>query len=63
MEVNYDKLKNHGAWITSDGRCRTEIKTRIAQAKSAYQRRKTILLNDSVILYDSVFLMTILNRY
>src|ERR1700729_34138 len=43
-------VKNLGTILTSDGRCLTEIKSRIAQAKTAFQRMRTILCNKSTSL-------------
>ena len=40
-----DKFKYLGTMVTSDGKCLQEIKNRIAQAKSAFQRMKSILTN------------------
>jgi hypothetical protein len=54
------KLKYLGVWIKPDGKCCTEIKTRIAQAKSAFQKIKTILSNRNILFHtDSVFLSAI----
>ena len=38
-----NKFKYFGAWITEDGRCETEIKTRIRMAKDAFSKRKDLL--------------------
>jgi hypothetical protein len=38
-----DKFKYLGAWITEDGRCETEIKTRIGMAKGAFSKKKELL--------------------
>ena len=35
-----------GAWITEDGRCDTEIRSRIALAKAAFNRRNKLLANN-----------------
>ena len=35
-----------GAWITEDGRCDTEIRSRIALAKAAFNRRNELLTNN-----------------
>ena len=35
-----DRFRYLGALITSDGRCKTEIKTRIGMAKNAFNQRK-----------------------
>ena len=43
-----DKFRYLGFWITSDGRCQTEIKSRTAQAKSAFQKMKNILTNRNI---------------
>ena len=32
-----------GSWITHDGRCNVEIRSRIAMAKAAFSRRKELL--------------------
>ncbi len=37
------KFKYLGAWITEDGRCKTEIRTRIGMAKDAFSKRKELL--------------------
>ncbi|CAG5129251.1 unnamed protein product, partial [Candidula unifasciata] len=44
------KFKYLGTWITSDGRCITEIKNRIGQAKTAFYKIKNILCNISLSL-------------
>ena len=52
--INNTKLKQQnqfkylGALIASDGRNNTEISSRIAQAKSNFQRMKTILTNKNI---------------
>ena len=38
-----DRFRYLGALITSDGRCETEIKTRIGMAKNAFNQRKELL--------------------
>jgi len=38
-----DRFRYLGALITSDGRCETEIKTRIGMAKNAFNQRKEFL--------------------
>ena len=38
-----DKFKYLGAWITDDGRCEVEIKTRIRTAKYTFVERKELL--------------------
>jgi len=38
--VPVNKFKDLGVIITSDGRCDTEIKTRIGVAKDAFSKRK-----------------------
>ena len=38
-----DRFRYLGALITSDGRCETEIKTRIGIAKNAFNQRKELL--------------------
>src|SRR6218665_1606820 len=38
-----EQFKYLGALITSDGRCETEIKTRIGMAKNAFNQRKELL--------------------
>ena len=43
-----DNFKYLGAFITSDGRCTTEIKSRIGQAKAAFNKMKSILCNKSL---------------
>ena len=43
-----DKFKYLGTIITSDGRCVTEIKSRTAQAKAAFQKMRNILCNNSL---------------
>ena len=40
-----NKFKYLGTIITSDGRCDTEVRSRIGQAKVAFQRRKNIVCN------------------
>ena len=37
------KFKYLGAWITEDGRCEVDIRTRIAIAKDAFTKRKELL--------------------
>ena len=37
------KFKYLGAWITEDGRCEVEIRTRIALAKDAFTKKKELL--------------------
>ena len=37
-----------GTLITQDGRCETEVKARIAQAKSAFVKMKSLLTNKSI---------------
>ena len=37
------KFKYLGAWITEDGRCETEIRTRIGMAKDTFSKRKELL--------------------
>ncbi len=37
------KVKCLGAWITEDGRCGTEIRTRKGMAKDAFSKRKELL--------------------
>ena len=32
-----------GAWVTADGRCETEIRTRIGMAKNVFSKRKELL--------------------
>ena len=39
------KFKYLGAYITSDGRCNTEVKSRIAQAKTVFNKMRSILTN------------------
>ena len=34
------KFKYLGNWVTEDGRCETEIRTRIRMAKAAFNKRK-----------------------
>src|SRR6218665_1243138 len=38
-----DRFRYLGDFITSDGRCETEIKTRIGMAKNAFNQRKELL--------------------
>ena len=38
-----NKFKYLGAWNTEDGRCETEIRTRIGMAKDAFSKRKDFL--------------------
>ena len=45
-----NKFKYLGTMITADGRCETEIKSRIAQSKAAFQKMKTILCNKALSL-------------
>ena len=40
------KFCHLGAWITEDGRCDTEIRSRIALAKTAFNRRNELLTNN-----------------
>ena len=40
-----NKFKYLGTIITSDGRCDTEVRSRIGQAKVAFQRMKSIVCN------------------
>jgi hypothetical protein len=40
-----NSFKYLGTWITSDGRCTQEIKCRIAQAKAAFMKMKSIITN------------------
>lgn len=44
------KFKYLGTLITSDGRCNTEIKARICQAKTAFQKMKSFLTNKKLPL-------------
>ena len=37
------KFKYLGSWITSDGKCDQDIRSRIVMAKEAFQRMKPIL--------------------
>ena len=37
-----------GTWITSDGRCTTEINTRTGQAKTAFKQMESILKNQKI---------------
>ena len=37
------KFKYLGSWITADGRCEVEVKTRISMAKDAFCKRKQLL--------------------
>jgi hypothetical protein len=43
-----NKFKYHGTAITSDGRCTTEVKCRIGQAKVAFQKMRNILCNKNL---------------
>ena len=43
-----DKFKYLGTWITPDGKCTTEVKTRIAQAKSVFNQTETILKSSNI---------------
>ena len=52
-----DTFKYLGAWITSDGRYSTEIKARIAQAKSAFQKMKTILSNRNILFHTRLSIL------
>jgi hypothetical protein len=45
-----NKFKYLGVMVTSDGRCLTEIKSRIGQAKAAFQKMRNILCNKSLSL-------------
>ena len=38
-----DKFKYLGVWITEDGKCELEIKTRIALAKDAFTKRRELM--------------------
>ena len=38
-----NKFKYLGAWIAENGRCETEIRTRIGMAKDAFSKRKDLL--------------------
>ena len=40
-----EKFKYLGSWITSDGSCSTDIKCRIAEAKTAFTEMRSILSN------------------
>jgi len=35
-----NKFKYLGAWIMNDGRCNTEIRTRIGMAESAFSKKE-----------------------
>ena len=48
--IQVHKFKYLGAYITSDGRCNMEIKTRICQAKSIFQSMKHLLANNKLAL-------------
>ena len=43
-----EQFKYLGTLITQDGRCETEVKARIAQAKSAFVKMKSLLTNKSI---------------
>ena len=40
------QFKYLGAWMTEDGRCELEVKTRIAMAKEAFSKRRELLTRD-----------------
>ncbi len=40
------KFKYLGGWITEDGRCETEIRTRIAMPKDAFSKREELLTRE-----------------
>ena len=42
MLEQVNKLKYLGAWITEEGRSETEVKSRIAMAKEAFNDRKEL---------------------
>ena len=37
------KFKYQGAWLTEDGKCDVEIRSRLAMAKDAFNKRKELL--------------------
>ena len=41
---NVECFKYLGSMLTNDGRCTCEIKSRIAMAKAAFNKKKTLLL-------------------
>ena len=43
-----EKYKYLGSVITLDGRCKGEIKTRIAIVKTAFNRKKPFIINRSL---------------
>ena len=43
-----EKFKYLGTWITSDGKSETEIKTRIGQAKAAFQKMNNIFTDRKI---------------
>jgi len=43
MLEQVNKFKYLGAWITEDGRSETEVKSRTAMAKAAFNDRKELL--------------------
>ncbi|KAG1651849.1 Tyrosine-protein phosphatase 69D [Nymphon striatum] len=48
------KLKYLGYIITSDGRCETEVKKRIAMAKEAFHKMKPILMNRNISMTTKI---------
>ena len=48
------KFKYLGYLITSDGRCATEIRKRIAMAKDAFQKMKSILANRNITMTTKI---------
>ena len=47
ITLNGERIEHGlGAWITEDGRCDTEIRSRIALAKAAFNRRNELLTNN-----------------
>ncbi|GFO08467.1 endonuclease-reverse transcriptase [Plakobranchus ocellatus] len=43
-----DQFKYLGSWISSDGRNNSEVASRIAQAKTNFQKMKTVLTNKNI---------------
>ena len=47
---NVECFKHLGSMFTNDGRCTCEIKSRIAMAKAAFNKKKKILFNSKLDL-------------
>jgi len=56
------KYKYHGSWLTEDGRCDLEIKTRIGMAKDAFWKHKD-LLNSTQLKFISGIIWPIEKTY